>query len=241
MLYWFYPGPDLLPADHEHGHAGPGPRLRVPVPSVAPHGADGVSRRAGSSRSTRWSSSNRLPLVIGLLFAALAARSIAGGRNLPRTGGSPRRAWSWSPSSRPRRRSTPSPASTSCRRSARPPRMPGRSTSRPDVRTPTGCGANLVEFFFGIGVCQAFLFAGVLSLTFRRHVADWHAVPRARRGPAGDRRHRHQPGGSHPALDLPRRVLPDSGGPCLRDPARPDRHLRRRRPARSSRPRSGRP
>src|SRR6185503_14880982 len=32
-------------------------------------------------------------------------------------------------------------------------------------------GANLVEFLFGIGVCQAFLFGGVLLLALRENLA----------------------------------------------------------------------
>jgi hypothetical protein len=111
-----------------------------------------------------------LPLVIGLLFAALAARSIAAGEISPNrwigqaclvvvtfiaTAEAVRAVFGFD--------LVPALGQTAAHA-----RAFNQTAGRPYA---FWAGANLVEFLFGLGVCQAFLFCGVLLHVLRRNLA----------------------------------------------------------------------
>ena len=91
---------------------------------------------------------------------------------------------------------------------------------------------NLREFAFATGFCQIVLFWAALADGLRTP-GGWRTrlddagdrrLPRPAGGTGRDRSDGGQPRRSHAPVDLPRVLLPDSGGLRLRPAAEPDRH-----------------
>ncbi len=92
--------------------------------------------------------------------------------------------------------------------------------------------ANLREFVFGMGICQAAAFAGALvhglypAVTWPERLsrARGRRLPEPRGSAARHRSHRREPRRSDPSVDLPRLLLPNPGGVRLRGARRPGSH-----------------